>query len=182
MGIHCSLSMLGSAVSSSTPKDFQPSSHMGVRSSRPVMNRHAWPAPPGRACVAVGMQRALDSAIGLPNRSTKASRMLAFLMPADVRRNLILPPGVITADENFLGAYGCLRGRDWQTAQNSSALARSSLTSSRDIPERWRSRRAHGPVYSSAHQSRRPSTSSRRASPRLGAPMTRISRPFGPAS
>ncbi len=34
----------------------------------------------------------------------------------------------------------------------------------------------------SAHQSRWPSTSSRRASPRLGAPMTRISRPSGPAS
>jgi hypothetical protein len=50
------------------------------------------------------MQRALDSAIGLPRRSTSASRMLAFLMPADVRRNLTLPPGVITADENFLGA------------------------------------------------------------------------------
>ncbi|TMM17175.1 MAG: D-alanyl-D-alanine carboxypeptidase [Actinobacteria bacterium] len=36
--------------------------------------------------------------------------------------------------------------------------------------------------YSSAHQSRRPSTSSRGFSPRLGAPMTRISRPSGPAS
>src|SRR5439155_25721058 len=56
------------------------------------------------------MQSRLESAIGLPSRSTSASRMLAFLMPADVRRNLIQPPGVITADENFLGAYGCLRG------------------------------------------------------------------------
>ena len=34
----------------------------------------------------------------------------------------------------------------------------------------------------SAHQSRLPSTSSRGASPRLGAPMTMISRPSGPAS
>jgi hypothetical protein len=34
----------------------------------------------------------------------------------------------------------------------------------------------------SAHQSRWPSTSSRGSSPRLGAPMTRISRPSGPAS
>ena len=33
-----------------------------------------------------------------------------------------------------------------------------------------------------AHQSRWPSTSSRGASPRLGAPMTRNSRPSGPAS
>src|SRR2546430_10494425 len=31
--------------------------------------------------------------------------MLVFLMPADVRRNLMLPPGVITAGE-FLGPYG----------------------------------------------------------------------------
>ena len=42
--------------------------------------------------------------------------------------------------------------------------------------------RARGRPRQSAHQSRRPSTSSRRASPRLGAPMTRISRPSGPAS
>jgi len=34
----------------------------------------------------------------------------------------------------------------------------------------------------STHQSRRPSTSSRGSSPRLGAPMTRISSPSGPAS
>jgi hypothetical protein len=35
------------------------------------------------------MQRASASAIGLPRRSTSASRMLAFLMPADVRRSLM---------------------------------------------------------------------------------------------
>jgi hypothetical protein len=40
---------------------------------------------------AVGMQSALDSAIGLPRRSTSASWMLVFLMPADVRRNLMIP-------------------------------------------------------------------------------------------
>ncbi len=39
-----SSSMLGSAVSSSTPRDFQPSSHMGVVAC-PVMNRHAAPGP-----------------------------------------------------------------------------------------------------------------------------------------
>jgi hypothetical protein len=44
--------------------------------------------------VAVGMQRALHSAIGLPRSSTSASRMLEFLMPADVSRSLMLPPGV----------------------------------------------------------------------------------------
>ena len=44
--------------------------------------------------VAVGMQRALDSAIGLPSRSTSASWMLVFLMPAEVRRSRQAPPGV----------------------------------------------------------------------------------------
>jgi hypothetical protein len=33
------------------------------------------------------MQRALDAAIGLPKRPTSASWMLAFLMPAEVRRS-----------------------------------------------------------------------------------------------
>src|SRR6266480_4812699 len=47
------------------------------------------------------MQRALDSAIGLPRRSTSASRMLLFLIPADVRRSFMLPPRVITAGEPF---------------------------------------------------------------------------------
>lgn len=41
--------------------------------------------------MAVGMQRALDAAIGLPRRSTSASWMLVFLMPADVRSDLIMP-------------------------------------------------------------------------------------------
>src|SRR5213596_2064817 len=87
--------MLGSAVSSSTPRDFQPSSHMGVLASRPAMNFHASPGPVmGCAYEAVGMQRALDSAIGLPSRSTSASWMLWFLMPAELRRSLMLPPGV----------------------------------------------------------------------------------------
>ena len=41
--------------------------------------------------VAVGMQRALDSAIGLPRRSTSAPRMLVFLMPAEVRSSFMMP-------------------------------------------------------------------------------------------
>src|SRR5580700_817214 len=89
MGTQCSAPMLGSAVSSSTPRDFHPSSHMGVV-DRPVMNRHAEAGPP-MGYDAVGMQRALDSAIGLPRRSTRASPMLVFLMPADVRRSFIVP-------------------------------------------------------------------------------------------
>src|SRR2546428_10835944 len=91
MGTQCSSSMLGSAVSSSTPNDFQPNSHMGVLGSCPLMNLHASSGCP-RAYVAVGMQRALDSAIGLPSKSTSASWMLVFLIPADVRRNLMGAP------------------------------------------------------------------------------------------
>ena len=115
--------MLGSAVSSSTPKDFQPNSDMGVSGSCPAMNRHA-AAGPAMGCpyVAVGMQRALDSAIGLPSNSTSALWMLGFLMPADVRRSLMLPPGVSTAGE-LLGLYGSVRGRDWRITENSSAPA-----------------------------------------------------------
>src|SRR3954453_13320597 len=59
-------SMLGSAVSSSTPTHFHPSPVMGW-GDRPLMNRHG---PPGSASgapyPAVGTHRALDSAIGLP--------------------------------------------------------------------------------------------------------------------
>jgi hypothetical protein len=36
------------------------------------------------------MQRALDSAIGLPRSPIRASWMLVFLMPAEVRRSFIL--------------------------------------------------------------------------------------------
>src|SRR5215208_7165493 len=50
---------------------------------------------------AVGIQRALESAIGLPSRSTSALWMLAFLTPAEVRRSFIVPPEVITAGGKF---------------------------------------------------------------------------------
>src|SRR5689334_15113879 len=76
--------MLGSAVSSSTPNDFQPSSHIGQRGSRPAMKFHARTGPAiGCPYDAVGMQRALHSAIGLPSISSSALWMLLFLMPAD---------------------------------------------------------------------------------------------------
>ena len=96
-GTQRSSSMLGRAVSSSTPRDFQPSSHIGQLGSCPLMNCHAFSPGPTQGCpyIAVGMQRALDSPIGLPNRSTSASWMLAFLMPADVRRSFKLPPEFI---------------------------------------------------------------------------------------
>src|SRR6266702_676400 len=90
MGAHCSSLMLGSAVSSSTPNDFHPTSHKGVVST-PRRNRQAWAAPPGMAYIPVGMTRALDSAIGLPRDSTSALRMLSLLMPAEVSRNFMMP-------------------------------------------------------------------------------------------
>jgi hypothetical protein len=56
------------------------------------MKFHALPGPAmGCPYDAVGMQRALDSAIGLPSKSTSASWMLAFLMPADVSSNRMKP-------------------------------------------------------------------------------------------
>src|SRR5690348_8178094 len=78
--------MLGSAVSSSTPNDFQPSSVSGLV-AKPRMKRYAIVAPTEKGYTAVGMQRALHSAIGLPSRSTSALWILAFLMPAEVSRN-----------------------------------------------------------------------------------------------
>src|SRR3978361_1360854 len=76
--------MLGNAVSSSTPSDFQPSSHIGVLGSCPAMNFHATVGFKGCPYAAVGMQRALDSAIGLPGRPAGASWRLGFLMAAEV--------------------------------------------------------------------------------------------------
>src|SRR5690242_1844195 len=101
-GTQRSSSMLGSAVSSSTP--------------------NAFPPGPTDGCpyIAVGMQRALDSLIGLPSRSISASWMLAFLMPADVRRSFKLRSEFVDAGENVLGDYGSARGRDWQASENSS--------------------------------------------------------------
>src|SRR5437762_383178 len=83
--------MLGSAVSSSTPRDFQPSMHMGSESC-PVIQRHAAPGPAqGCPYAAVGMMRALDSAIGLPRRSTSALWMLGLVIPPEVRSNRTKP-------------------------------------------------------------------------------------------
>src|ERR1700758_3973986 len=89
MGTQSSFLMLGSAVSSSTPNDFQPNSHKGLKAN-PLISFDAMPAPPGRAYAAVGMQRALQSTIGLPNRSTSASWMLGLLIPAEVRRSFMM--------------------------------------------------------------------------------------------
>src|SRR5580765_2062496 len=112
-GTQRSSSMLGSAVNSSTPRDFQPSSHIGQAGSCPLMNCHAFSPGPTQGCpyIAVGIQRALDSLIGLPSRSTSAPWMLAFLMPADVRRSFKLPPEFVDVGETVLSAYASLRDR-----------------------------------------------------------------------
>src|SRR5262245_50918918 len=88
--------MLGSAVNSRTPSDFQPSSHIGILGDWPAMNRQI-PEQSMRGLytdpyIPVGMQRALDSLICLPSRSTSASWMLGFLTPADVSSSLTSPP------------------------------------------------------------------------------------------
>src|SRR5829696_4617733 len=64
--------MLGSAVSSSTPKDFHPNSHMGQPGSRPLMNSHAFTPGPthgcpvhcGRSAEGAGLADRLDQEVG----------------------------------------------------------------------------------------------------------------------
>src|SRR6266567_4134386 len=80
------------------------------------------------------MQRALDSAIGLPRSSTNASWMLGLLMPEEQRRNFTTPPVSLLQARPFPCAYGSVRGRDRQATENSSAPARSSLTASGALP------------------------------------------------
>src|SRR6185369_17575916 len=90
-GTQRSSPMVGSAVSSRRPTDFQPrllKCHGGSPTTKPRTEtgpHTGWPH------CAVGMQSALDSAIGLPSRSMSASRMLGFVTPPDVRSNFIIP-------------------------------------------------------------------------------------------
>src|SRR5882724_6928650 len=49
------------------------------------------------------MQRALDSAIGLPRSSTNASWMLGLLMPEEQRRNVTTPPVSLLQARPFHG-------------------------------------------------------------------------------
>src|SRR5689334_1650607 len=93
-GTQRSAPMEGNAVSSRTPSDAQPSpdmycqSELGSAAMKPrteVGPHIGWPH------CAVGMQRALHSAIGLPSRSMSALRMLGFVTPPEVRRYFIIP-------------------------------------------------------------------------------------------
>src|SRR5689334_24160578 len=84
--------MVGSAVSSSTPNDFQPKSHMGD-GLRPAMKRQAEAGVHiGCPYSAVGMQRAPASPIGLPRSCTSAEWMLGFVTPPDVSKSFKVPP------------------------------------------------------------------------------------------
>ena len=59
------------------------------------------------AYAAVGMQSALDSAIGLPSRSTSASWMLGLVMPTEVRRSLMTREEI----SNLTGIHDIIRAR-----------------------------------------------------------------------
>jgi len=60
----------------------------------PLMNCHALSPGPSDGCpyAAVGMHSAVDSAIGLPRSSTRASRMESFVTPPEVSSNFMIAP------------------------------------------------------------------------------------------
>jgi hypothetical protein len=62
---------------------------MGLE-DRPLMKRHGKKGSPWPPYAAVGMQRALDWAIGFSRRPTSSSWMLAFVTPESVRRSFIM--------------------------------------------------------------------------------------------
>src|SRR5438034_5756173 len=69
------------------------------------------------------MQRALDSAIGLPRRSTSALSMVVLVMPAEVRRNLngcsfARGVGVVLPSEGLIRGARIIVRRSRQTASN----------------------------------------------------------------
>src|SRR5690242_1964998 len=94
------------------------------------MKRHA-PAglPNGDPYPAVGIQRALESAIGLPSRATSASWMLVFVMPADVSRSFMPPPGL---------PLDLVLGTDAPRPRTHRSLPR--LGQGRELPRRGRGR------------------------------------------
>ena len=72
---------LGSAVSSRTPRDFHSMEVMPPHGGMPLTKPRTEAGPHiGWPHCAVGMQRAVESVIGLPSRSTSASRMLEFVI------------------------------------------------------------------------------------------------------
>src|SRR3954452_16044999 len=99
--------MVGSAVNSRTPSDFHGSAVMPPHGGIPLTNPRAETGPHiGCPHCAVGMQRALESAIGFPSRATSASLMLGLVTPPDVRRSFNVPlvPTVVTPSSTLQDA------------------------------------------------------------------------------
>src|SRR6476646_9300343 len=65
------------------------------------------------------MQRALDSAIGFRKRPISASWMLAFLMPAEVRRYFIVP--FLIGAQQFSSGTHCVANRQIEIGACASA-------------------------------------------------------------
>jgi hypothetical protein len=78
--------MLDKTLSSRTPSEFHPRAAAGGFEASPMIASCAINGLPGKGYIAVGMNRAFDSEIGLPKRSTRAWEMLGFRTPPDVRR------------------------------------------------------------------------------------------------
>src|SRR6266508_113715 len=87
MGTQRSSSMLGRAVSSSTPNDVQPNSHKGVERD-PRISRQAMPAPPG---MAYRMQRRCTRQsvcpVGRPARRGCSCCSAAEIVALSIRRS-----------------------------------------------------------------------------------------------
>ena len=66
--------------------------------------------------------------------------MLGFLMPADVSKSFMRPPGVVSCTANVPYECRSVRSRDAQSTENSSASVRSSLHFFRRHSEHWRTR------------------------------------------
>jgi hypothetical protein len=85
---------------------------------------------------AVGTQRASDSAIGLPSSSSSASWMVAFLIPAEVRRSFMsLSPGIRRE-----GLRGSAIATQQRLADHRKLIGSGQIQVhfSADIPEHWR--------------------------------------------
>ena len=114
----------------------------------------------------------------------------------DVGPVLVAGDGTVTAGTYPLGGITIIDVPSREAALQWAAKIAAACRCAQDVTRSWPTRRwatdrsrghstrrpSRAERYCFAHQSRRSSTSSRVASPRLGAPTTRISRPSGPAS
>src|SRR5215216_4604358 len=130
MGTHCASSMLGSAVSSSTPNDFQPNSHMGVLGS--------WSADelPCQLGSPEGVRRGRNAeGVGLGNR---------FAQKVDQR---VVDARVLDASGREKKPHGCSFARGVGVVLPSGRLSRGATIIVRrsrrgEIPKYWPSRAA----------------------------------------